>query len=131
MTEWSNDECWLWTGSKSRNGYGAISIGGRTFRVHRVIYELTYGPIPKGMFVCHHCDNKSCCNPRHLFIGTNLDNVADMMTKHPKHANAKLTAADIQKIRFDERPQRIVAADYGVTGMTISRIRRRVNWKHI
>jgi len=71
------DECWPWTRSLSPKGYGRV----RGRNAHRVAYELTYGPIPPGMFVCHTCDNPPCCNPAHLFLGTYLDNIADMVAK--------------------------------------------------
>lgn len=79
------DECWLWTASSS-NGYGQYIIDGKNHRTHRLAYELWVGPIPEGegyhgVCVCHRCDNPLCCNPAHLFLGSNSDNVADMWEK--------------------------------------------------
>jgi len=75
------DGCWIWKGCKDKGGYGYIGIKGSTLKAHRVAKTLESGPIPHGMFVCHHCDNPPCCNPDHLFIGTNTDNVRDAKSK--------------------------------------------------
>lgn len=80
--------CWLWTGSL-RNGYGQINDGTRrTIYAHRIVWEQTYGPIPPGRCICHHCDERRCCRPDHLFLGTRADNIADMVRKqrHPHGA---------------------------------------------
>ncbi len=77
----SGPACWPWIGARNPGGYGNFGIGYRTHRASRVAYELTFGPIPAGMFVCHSCDNPPCCNPEHLFLGTNADNLRDMATK--------------------------------------------------
>jgi len=72
--------CWIWMGSTSK-GYGGIKIKGKMKKVHRVLWELTNGPIPKGMFVLHKCDITECANPDHLFLGTHTDNMRDMIQK--------------------------------------------------
>jgi hypothetical protein len=78
-------DCWNWTGATQTNfPYGMITHRGRNLRVHRVAYELTYGPIPNGFSVCHSCDNPRCCNPGHLFLGSHADNMADMRVKGRK-----------------------------------------------
>lgn len=109
--------CWLWAGARTTNGYGAIRVGGRMARAHRVAWELAYGPIPEGLDVLHRCDVPVCVNPSHLFLGTDSDNQLDAsakgrhgMKRHPERSsfkgrvistrgNAKLTQAQVREIR--------------------------------
>jgi len=85
--------CWEWQGNKDRTGRGKIGLpGGRTALVSRIAWELSFGPIPDGLNVLHHCDNPSCINPGHLFLGTQIDNIRDMVSKRrqrPTMANLK------------------------------------------
>lgn len=73
--------CWVWTASKNADGYGSFAISRVTHRAHRVAWILTNGEIPDGLQVLHRCDNPSCVNPDHLFLGTVRDNSRDMITK--------------------------------------------------
>lgn len=72
------DGCWIWLGATNENGYGTVSVDGKTKLAHRQSYILHKGPIEKGMLVCHTCDVRTCCNPDHLYLGTHLDNMRDM-----------------------------------------------------
>lgn len=79
----SVDVCWVWLGSRNRGGYGQIrGDNGDVERAHRVAWRLSSAVIPAGLHVLHRCDNPGCVNPNHLFLGTNDDNIADMVTKN-------------------------------------------------
>jgi len=76
------DTCWLWVGkSTDKNGYARIRVNGITELAHRISYTIYKGEIPKGIFVCHSCDVPGCCNPEHLWLGTNSDNMKDCSSK--------------------------------------------------
>jgi hypothetical protein len=79
--------CWEWQRSKNEKGYGMINYGGMIWKAHRLSYIFFVGEINNGLFVCHKCDNPSCVNPDHLFLGTNLDNMRDLVSKrrHFRH----------------------------------------------
>lgn len=75
------DECWEWNCSAQKWGYGWLRIKGKNYLAHRLAYEFVHGEIPQGLHVLHKCDNPPCCNPNHLFLGTQADNVEDMKVK--------------------------------------------------
>ena len=74
-------ECWEADCSSDRDGYGQLWRDGKHYKAHRLQWEVCFGPIPRGMFVCHSCDNPICVRPAHLFLGTPKDNTRDMLNK--------------------------------------------------
>jgi hypothetical protein len=101
----NSDECWIWHGSKTNQGYGEINYHNGLDRhsnhneyAHRVAWELTNGRIPEFMKVLHRCDNRLCVNPSHLFLGSLSDNFKDCLLKN-RHPNKKLTNQQIHEIR--------------------------------
>jgi len=135
--------CWEWTGCAHGRGYGYFWLDGVMKLSHRVSWMFEHGPIPAGeghhgTCVLHRCDNTSCVNPDHLWLGTNADNNRDKAEKGrasrlpgESHGRAKLTEADVHAIRADSRYQRVIAAEYGVSLGQISKIKNRKLWTHI
>lgn len=82
--------CWVWRGGKNRKGQGVVRYNGRNWVTSRLAWYLKHGQIPKGIFVCHKCDNPSCINPDHLFLGTPGDNIRDMIEKGRNKTRPKL-----------------------------------------
>ena len=90
--------CWEYGGKIRTDGYGSVYIhngtrAGTTALAHRVVYEGMVGPIPEGMFLCHHCDNPKCVRPDHIFVGTDADNKADMYAKGRQASGERLPQA--------------------------------------
>ena len=77
----ASNGCWIWTGSLTAGSYGQTRYNGKLWRAHRLFYTLFKSEIPNKLMVCHHCDNPQCVNPDHLFLGTNQDNLSDMVRK--------------------------------------------------
>lgn len=135
------DDCWEWQGGKQK-GYGYFKVSGKQVKAHRVAYFLSTGKNPSTHLACHSCDNPPCCNPRHLFPGTHLDNQRDCASKGRKNSatgsnvgSALLTDGQVTEIRSLYETglykQSDLAVRFGCSRRTISAIVRGQNWKHL
>lgn len=141
-----DDDCWEWQLSCRNNGYGQFRFQRRHRSAHRLAWEFTYGVIQDGLFVLHGCDNRKCCRPTHLFLGTQKENIRDMIRKGRRapyiggglqgeaHGCAKLTESEVVSIRsvltLKSKTQCELAAIYGVSQSMISLIKQNKNWRH-
>lgn len=117
--------CWLWPAAKSVR-YGNITWKRKQRHLHDLVWFLFYGEKSKDLNICHVCDEGLCCNPTHLFLGTQSVNLIDASKKG--RMNAKVQEKDIVAIRSDPRPLKLIADDYGMTISGISKIKTRRNW---
>ncbi len=147
------DGCWEWQHGKFTSGYGYFHANRKMWKAHRVAYTITRGPIPDGLFVCHHCDNPPCVRPDHLFLGTPADNMADRDAKgravgnhHPTvtfrdrplpqpgelNPRAKLTWDQVREIRARHNPKtfptRTIAREYGISRSSAHAIVSGKHW---
>ena len=139
------DDCWNWSGAKSIDGYGIVYWSSKpkvTMGAHRMMWQIEHGPITDPeLCVCHHCDNRLCCNPKHLFLGTRRDNNLDKERKGRgasnvgvKNPRAKLNDDAVREIRrrlADGETQESIAARFGVIQAQIWRIKERITWGHV
>jgi len=134
--------CWEWDGyiEKSSVGYARFKFKGRRLGAHHWSYEFAYGPVPKGFWVLHHCDNPKCVRPSHLYVGTRDDNAKDAVRRNrtargERHGMAKLTRDNVQEIRKLYRTgrytQRKLAEMFGVTQCPITRVLNHTGWRNI
>jgi len=134
--------CWLWTGmylSMKRMGYGCFTMRPARMigeRAHRLAWKLLRGPISSEDHVLHRCDNPICVNPDHLFLGDQAANMDDRQQKcrhnyGETHGMVKLTEEQVRLIHADARLYSVIAAEYGVTFMTVCDIKRGHSWRHL
>ena len=133
--------CWEWQAAKDESGYARMGIAGKTWRVHRLMWTIFYGSIPRGgqRFICHTCDNPKCVNPDHLRLGNNKDNVTDCFLKGrgargEKFPQAKLTENNVMEIRrrsANGETLDALAAAFGVSQTTISYVKNGIKWKYL
>lgn len=135
--------CLNWTGSIDTRGYGHLRWEGRICRAHRVAYAVVNGAIPQTVcgsrsVIMHTCDNRICCNPDHLRLGTQRENMADMVAKRrqarlPGESNGRavLTVSDVRAIRADNRGSRTIARDYPVSRAAVQRIKSGAAWSSV
>lgn len=131
--------CWEKSGTK-KGTYGKVRIAGETIFTHRASYLYHFKSIPSNLFVLHKCDNPSCCNPEHLFLGTQLDNMQDMQKKGRRvsitlkgdlNGNSRLKEAEVINIFLSNVPREWLARNYAVSVNTIDAIKTGRIWKHI
>ena len=149
------DSCWEWQGGITSHGFGNVQIRGRQLRVHRLAHAFANGAIPERLLVIHSCDNRACCRPSHLRLGTHDDNMHDMsirgravgweyvpVRRGEANNKAKLTALQVGEIRSVRRKyagtrapkgERVVdlAVRYGVSIAAISKVARAETWRHV
>lgn len=136
------DECWEWQACKNEKGYGLFQIFDLPKKAHRIAFEMAVGPIMNDLHVCHTCDNRPCCNPSHLLLGTHNDNMMDrelkgrnvVMLGEENGASALINwqVIEIKRLRSSgEMSQRAVAKKVAIGQGTVSRIALGQLWKHL
>lgn len=126
-------KCWIWTGSLDSWGYGQIYYKYKRFQTHRLSFKIKYGEIPRGMLICHKCDNPACIRPKHLFLGTAKDNIQDCIKKNRRGLEqTKLSKKDILIIRklykTKKYYQKEIAEMFEMSISQISNIINRRSW---
>ncbi len=137
-----DNQCWYWKASCYTSGYGQFNRNGKLDGAHRIAWMYPDYVIPDGLFICHSCDNKLCCNPKHLFLGTQQDNVDDCKNKNRNYKPKgelqmfhKLTDKQVIEIRNRYKrgviKQSELASEFNVAPNTISFVVNRKTWKHL
>lgn len=132
-------ECWIWRAGKDIDGYGMFWIKPQNQWAHRVAYEFEFGPFNKKLHVLHKCDNPSCVNPHHLFLGTQQDNIDDMLNKGrsakgERAHSAKLSGNQVKQIKIlikEGFSASVIAKKFKVHKSTIKDIKSKRTWLHI
>jgi hypothetical protein len=135
-------KCWLWMGKPTKDGYGQTKVNGKRWVVSRLVYKLYFGDFDKTKIVCHTCDNPRCVNPKHLFLGTQKDNMLDMVKKKrnfkrikPTDPRIKISTKSVLEIRALTKEGKlshgVIAEMYGITRSNVGAIHRRKSWKHL
>lgn len=130
--------CWIWTGAVDRSGYGIVTRRPNRWNAHRLAWFLTNGEIPAGRLICHRCDNRLCCRPDHLYVGTPQDNALDRSRAGTQTGSrngfAKLSESQVQSIKKrlrDGEKVSVLAADYAISPAAIYMIRNGINWRQV
>ena len=130
-----NSGCHLWTAYVNEDGYGQFLADGRVSGAHRYAWRQKHGSIPQGMNVLHKCDVPCCVNPDHLFLGTQRDNVTDMLAKGRQASpHSKLNAQQVREMRERRSAgegQESLAAAFGVCKRTVELVTQRKTWRHL
>lgn len=129
-------DCWEWKAAKLPFGYGLFGYKGKSVKAHRFSWELSNGEIHYDLLVCHKCDNPSCVNPNHLFLGTHKDNFNDMVEKGRGTIEVKLTEQIVKKmvVLYNSHlgiRMRHLANEFGVDSVTVSSMLTKKTWKSI
>jgi len=133
----SNDDCWEWIGNGDINKYGTFYCFGANTQAHRFSYRITNGNFLKELCVLHKCDNPSCVNPNHLFLGSHNDNVQDKVEKNrqakgSKNGRSKLNENKVKQIlETSDSSNKLLAKKFNVSSDTIRLIKKRKIWKHV
>lgn len=143
-TEPGDGGCVVWKRYRTPFGHGVLSVKKKTRYAHHVAYELSVGEITDGMCVLHHCDNPSCVNPRHLYLGTHADNMRDVRVrgrgigKHPTargatNPHAKMNEEAVKVFRFlrGKKTATLMARLYGTSATNVVCIQNGHTWSHI
>lgn len=139
--------CWPWTGARHGRGYGLTRYpqSQKKLGAHRAAWEVAHGPIPSGMYVCHTCDNPLCCNPSHLFLGTNADNQRDAVRKGRQVGPPRLRGEAVYGARLTDDAVRAMRSlntqgtysyrqlgeRFGISKSQVGKILRGQFWAHV
>lgn len=139
-----DNECWGWKGCAPKNpGYGQFRYEGILEKAHRASWMIYFGDIPENVYVLHRCDNRLCSNPKHLFLGTNADNMRDMISKGrnkcigqkgEKNPMAKLTADKVKEIRqmlAKKISPKVIAKDFDISYGHVFGLKQNMTWKDL